>query len=189
MILSELNERLERTPIIAAVKSDDELKQALACQALVSFVLYGNLLNIAGIVEQLKKAGKAAFVHVDLVEGLAPREVAIDFIASSTKADGIISTKPTLIRCAKDRGLMTIQRFFLLDSLALKNVQKQTGGDSVDMIEVLPGVMPKVISKIASQARKPIIAGGLISDKEDVVAALGAGAVAVSTTDPVVWFM
>ena len=33
----------------------------------------------------------------------------------------------------------------------------------------------------------PVIAGGLISDKEDVMGALGAGAAAVSTTNQKVW--
>ena len=57
------------------------------------------------------------------------------------------------------------------------------------MIEILPGVMPKVIKKICSQSRIPVIAGGLISDKEDIMAALGAGAVSISTTNQTVWFM
>ena len=35
----------------------------------------------------------------------------------------------------------------------------------------------------------PIIAGGLISDKESVMAALSAGAIAVSSTNHEVWKM
>jgi glycerol uptake operon antiterminator len=35
----------------------------------------------------------------------------------------------------------------------------------------------------------PVIAGGLISDKEDIISALGAGAIAVSSTNPAVWNM
>ncbi|EJW91450.1 Glycerol-3-phosphate responsive antiterminator, partial [gut metagenome] len=34
---------------------------------------------------------------------------------------------------------------------------------------------------------RPLIASGLISDKEDVIAALSAGALAVSSTCPAVW--
>ncbi|NLM61842.1 MAG: glycerol-3-phosphate responsive antiterminator, partial [Clostridiales bacterium] len=36
---------------------------------------------------------------------------------------------------------------------------------------------------------KPIIAGGLISDKEDIITALAAGAIAISSTNHDVWFM
>ena len=51
------------------------------------------------------------------------------------------------------------------------------------------GLMPKIIRRVAQLTGKPVIAGGLISDKEDVTAALSAGAVAVSTTNPAVWRM
>ena len=58
-----------------------------------------------------------------------------------------------------------------------------------DFIEVLPGVMPKTIRKICENAHTPVLAGGLIADKEDVMAALGAGALAISTTNRDVWNM
>ncbi|MFQ7501917.1 MAG: glycerol-3-phosphate responsive antiterminator, partial [Blautia coccoides] len=37
--------------------------------------------------------------------------------------------------------------------------------------------------------RTPVIAGGLFEDKEDIMAALSAGAVCISTTNQEVWFM
>ena len=42
---------------------------------------------------------------------------------------------------------------------------------------------------IALIARVPVIAGGLISDKEDIIAALDAGAAAISSTNPAIWFL
>jgi glycerol uptake operon antiterminator len=47
--------------------------------------------------------------------------------------------------------------------------------------------MPKVIKKIASLTEKPVIASGLIMDKEDVMTALGAGAISVSSSNAAVW--
>ena len=41
---------------------------------------------------------KRQMVHVDLITGLSGKEVAVDFIKNNTLADGIISTKPALIR-------------------------------------------------------------------------------------------
>lgn len=58
-----------------------------------------------------------------------------------------------------------------------------------DAVEILPGLMPKIIKKLCSTVNVPIIAGGLISDKEDVMNALTAGAVAISVTNQRVWFM
>ena len=46
-----------------------------------------------------------------------------------------------------------------------------------------------LIRRLAESARRPVVAGGLIEEKEDVVAALAAGAVAGSATNPAVWDM
>lgn len=133
--------------------------------------------------------GKVPFVHADLIDGLSAREVAVDFIAAQTAAAGIISTKPALIRRARELGLCAVQRFFVLDSIALENLKRQLENTRPDSIEILPGVMPKVIRRITGFARVPVIAGGLISDKEDIIAALDAGAAAISSTNPAIWFL
>ena len=183
----ELLEVLGDAPIIAAVKSDRELNACLACDCRVIFILYGDICSISEIVNVVHQAGKYAFVHMDLIEGLAPREVGVDFIKNQTNADGIISTKSSLIRRAKQEGLMTVQRYFLLDSLVLESIEKQDVSSSADLIEVLPGLMPKIIRHLTAVSHKPIIAGGLIRDKEDVVNALSAGAIAISSTNQEVW--
>lgn len=59
-----------------------------------------------------------------------------------------------------------------------------------DAIEILPGiVVPKVIKKINAISRVPVIAGGLITDKEDVMNALSSGAIGISSTNQDVWFL
>ena len=55
------------------------------------------------------------------------------------------------------------------------------------IIEVLPGAMPKVIHRLCAKIKVPVIAGGLITDKESVMGALTAGATAVSSTNHKVW--
>ena len=187
---AELSEIFAGQPIIAAVKDELELERALLSEVIAVFVLFGDILSIGGIVSRINKQGKHAFVHVDLVEGLSSREIAVDFIAASTAADGIISTKSAMISRAKSHGLIAIQRFFLLDSLAIRGIERQIRQkDSADFIEVLPGLMPKIILSLTSSLTTPVIAGGLVSDKEDVVAALAAGAIAVSSTNERVWSM
>lgn len=100
-----------------------------------------------------------------------------------------VKDEAALTRRAKELGLVSVQRFFLLDSMAIQNIEKHLGRDTCDLIEVLPGLMPKIIRRVRAAAGKPVIAGGLITDKEDVTGALGAGAVAVSSTNPAVWAM
>ena len=196
---NRLLDLLATGPVIAAVKDADGLSAALDSEVPVIFLLGGDILTVADAAARVRKAGKRVFVHLDLVDGLAAvhldlvdglaaREVSVDFIARQTAADGIISTKAALTRRGRELGLVSIQRFFLLDSMALDNIQRQRAQDC-DLIEVLPGLMPKIIRRVAQSTGKPVIAGGLISDKEDVTNALSAGAVAVSTTNPAVWRM
>jgi glycerol uptake operon antiterminator len=178
---------LEESPVIAAVKEEARLGDALASDCGVIFLLGSSLLSVERSIARIKDADKLAFVHIDLVHGLAPREVAVDFIRQNTRADGIISTKPQLLRHARALGLLAVQRFFLLDSMALENSLRQMGQDDADLVEVLPGVMPKIIRRMVAASSSSLIAGGLIADKEDVVSALSAGASAVSTTLPGLW--
>ena len=181
---------IEANPVIAAVKDEEGLEECCKLEEIkVIFILYGSICNIGDIVKKIKEADKIAMVHVDLINGLASKEIAVNFIKYSTEADGIITTKPILVKRAKELGLHTILRVFLLDSMAYQNIEKECVKVRPDIIEVLPGLMPKVIRKIAKSIRIPVIAGGLISEKEDVMAALDAGAISVSTTNPSVWEM
>lgn len=56
-----------------------------------------------------------------------------------------------------------------------------------DFVEILPGILPRTITEISTQTPVPIIAGGLLRDKADVIAAMRAGAAAVSTLAPSLW--
>lgn len=179
---------MERNPVIAAVKDEEGLEECIKANGIgVVFILFGDICNIQEIVSKIKDTGRIAMVHMDLIAGLSCKDVALDFIKSNTKADGIITTKQTLIKHAKEIGLFTVLRCFVIDSMALINIEKQSHMIQPDVIEILPGAMPKILKKISKISKVPIIAGGLISDKEDVMAALSSGAVSVSTTNPNVW--
>ncbi len=187
----EFINKIEINPIIAAVKDDDGLDRALTEDVEIIFVLYGDICTIPSIVDKIKAADKVAMVHVDLITGLNnSKDVCLDFIKNNTKADGIITTKSNLIAHARELELNTVLRYFILDSLALQNIEKQarSSGIKPDIIEFLPGIiLPKMIKRINKVSRVPIIAGGLIADREDVMNALDAGALAISTTNPDVW--
>ncbi len=180
---------MDECPIIAAIKDMDGLSRCLESDSNIIFVLFGDVCNISHIVKTIKNTGRIVIVHIDLINGLSSKEVSVDFIKNTTEADGIISTKVALIKRAKELGLYTILRFFLIDSMAFENIRKQSDLVKPDYIEVLPGVMPKIISRIKEISSVPIIAGGLISDKDDVLSALSGGAVSISTTNQEVWFM
>ena len=180
---------LEDCPVIAAVKDETGLKECLYSESQIIFLLFGDICSVGRYVEIAKSAGKMVFVYMDLINGLGNKEVAVDFIREHTGVDGIISTKPQLVKRAKELGLFGILRIFVIDSMAFGNIEKQCASLVPDAVEILPGLMPKIIKKLCSTVNVPIIAGGLISDKEDVMNALNAGAVAISVTNQRVWFM
>lgn len=185
----EFKEALEDSPIIAAIKDDEGLQKCLNSDSRVIFILYGDIVSIADIVDTVKSSGKIAMVHLDLITGLSSKEIAVDFLKKYTKADGIITTKPLLIKRAKELGLYTILRLFIIDSMAYENIERQTKCAKPDLIEVLPGLMPKIVSKICKTSSTPVIAGGLVSDKDDIMALLQAGVTSVSSTNDQVWFL
>ena len=94
-------ELLESSPVIAAVKDENGLKRSFESECQVVFILYGNICSIEGIVRQVKEQGKTAIVHADLTAGLSQKEVAVDFIRQNTQADGIISTKASMLKAAR----------------------------------------------------------------------------------------
>ena len=178
---------LEQNPVLPAVKDAGRLEACLAQPAGVVFLLCGDILNIDRLIDRVHQAGKYAVVHADLVAGLASREIAVDFL-HRCGADGIISTRQSFIRRAKELGLAAILRVFLLDSISLESLGKMPA-NLPDCLDILPGTMPKILRRVCADAKVPVLTGGLIADKEDVMAALDAGATAISTTNQAVWNM
>ena len=183
----KIRDLFEISPIITAVKDELGLEKALKTESPVVFLLFGNICNITGLVDQVKNSGKIAIVHVDLIQGLSSKEVAVDFIHQNTRADGIISTKAPLVRHAMDLGMIGGQRTFLIDSMALETTKKQLLTFQPDFMELMPGVMPKILKTVRGYTEIPLVAGGLISDKKDILAAFDAGVDAVSTTREELW--
>lgn len=185
----EIRELLDGCPVIAAVKDTESLERGIRSDIPLVFVLFGDICSIEEIVEKLKEAGKTVFVHLDLIQGLSGREVAVDFLKARTKADGIISTKINVVNYAEQQGFYTVFRVFLVDTKAYETLVKQRKQIHMDVLEILPGVMPRVIKKLVQSFSIPVIASGLIMEKEDVIEGLKAGAMAISTTNIKVWEM
>lgn len=182
-------ELMEESPIIAAVKDREGLKNSLKSDCKVVFVLFGTICDIKDIVAEIKTCGKIAIVHVDMISGLAAKDVAVDFIKSNTKADGIISTKPQILKRAKELGLLAVQRTFVVDSIALSTLKKQLELFRPDAVEIMPGIMPRILKIVRGYSRVPLIAGGLLMDKKDFMDALEAGADGVSATKEELWYL
>lgn len=177
---------LEVSPIIAAAK-DRNFDKALQSNVSVIFLLGAKILSIKEQIEAAHKAGKYLFVHIDLAEGIGKDRFGIEFLARSG-VDGILSTKTSLIKAAKDFGLITVQRFFIYDSQGVDNIAEILPSTGPDFVEMMPGVVGKVIKRF-SRCGTPVIAGGLIETKQEVTGALSNGAFAVSTGKEELWHL
>ncbi len=184
MIKGDFINVLEKNPIIAAVR-DDKWDDAISSPAKVIFYLKSNIITVKQKISEAIENNKLIFIHIDLAEGIGKDRAGIEFLAECG-VSGIISTRNQLINYAKEKNLLTVQRFFVLDSKGLKNKNDIT--DSADFVEIMPGVVQKVIKSFTGNGID-VIAGGLIETKEEVMAALSAGATAVSTGKQSLWTM
>ena len=177
---------LEDNPVVAAV-GDDKWADALKAPVQVLFYLSANLLTVAERIRQAHEAGRYVLVHLDLAEGIGRDRTGIAYLAQAG-ADGVISTRAQMIQMAKEQGLLTVQRFFLLDSKGLDSIDDMLHHTKPDFMELMPGVIGKSIRRFG-KGSIPVIAGGLIETKAELTDALGCGATAVSTGKKELWYL
>lgn len=175
---------LERTPVIAATDRAG-WQSAVLSEAEVLFHLGADIITVGDDIAAAKQNGKFVFIHIDLADGIGKDKTGIEWL-KKLGADGVISTRTQLIRAAHDNGLLAVQRFFMLDSKGMHSVAETIENTRPDLIEIMPGVIPKAL-KLFSRQEIPVIAGGLIETKQEVTAALSAGVVAVSTGRKELW--
>ncbi|EOD01555.1 glycerol-3-phosphate responsive antiterminator [Caldisalinibacter kiritimatiensis] len=176
-------------PIISAVNDVYALDKAIKSPCKIIFLLAGSIFNLKQIVKKARDNEMQIYVHIDLIDGFSKDMVALRYINENIKPDGIITTKSNLIKIAKDMNLFAIQRLFILDSLSLETGKKSIRATKPDAVEILPGIMPKIIKEIHRETRIPIIAGGLIKDKEDVINSIKSGAIGISTSKENIWYL
>ena len=184
-----MNDFLKGSKIIAAVRSPENYHDCLNSDCKVVFLLFGTLFTVPEYVRELKAHGKTVFVHLDLIEGLSSSRSSIDYINEKTSADGIISIKQNLLKYAKSLGFLTVLRIFMLDSKSIDSLEKINDDSSVDIIEMMPGIVVTVLKDEVVKNSKTIIAGGLISSKDDTLAILNSRVGAVSTSASNLWNM
>jgi glycerol uptake operon antiterminator len=185
--LEQMADLLEAHPIIAAVRDEKNLEAAMQSPVAVIFLLNATLSNLKARVRQIKENQKIVFVHLEMVAGLSKDQAALDFLQAEIEPDGVITTKPNLIQTAKNLGLLTVQRLFILDSLSIQTGLRMLQGNHPDLMEIMPGIIPKVIPEIKQHSQTSIIAGGMVSTKEEIIELLKVGAVAVSTSCEQLW--
>lgn len=173
--------------VLPAIKNMKEFERILKTEFEYIIILNSHVAQIKNIVDTAHKHRKKILVHIDMIAGLKNDVSGTVFVCQEIKPDGIISTKKQAIITAKKRGVLAIQRLFLLDSNALSNGIELLETTEPDYIELLPGIIPSMIEEIQGLTNIPIIAGGLIRKQEEVDRAIEAGAVSISTSIRELW--
>jgi len=180
---------IKGSPVVASVAELARLNAAVRSPCEIIFLLRGSILNIQESVQRVHEAGKMVLIHFDLVDGFSRDISALKYIKQEVNPDGIITTRANLIKHAQELGLNTIQRVFMLDSLSVESAIRSISSTQPTAIELLPGVIPRVLQQVSQETQVPIIAGGLIESKADIIAALQAGAVGISATKEELWYL
>lgn len=172
--------------VIAAVRSHEELLIAAMSDVKIVFDLAPDILSLQERVNILHKAGKKFFIHLDLADGIGKDRSGIIY-AKNAGVDGVISTRSAIIKIAREEGMFTVQRFFIVDSHSIDTTVEALKSSKAQMIEIMPGSVVKVIQRLKSTVEVPIIAGGLIETADEALQALKNGASAVSTGKQILW--
>ena len=172
--------------VIAAVRSHAEFEYALNSQVKVIFCLSSSILDVVSMALSAKRAGKKLFIHMDLCDGVGKDRAGVEFLKNAG-VFWIISTRVNIIKYAREAGLKTVQRFFIVDSHSVDTTLEGLKSGKPDMMELMPGVVTKIIKRLGGKTDVPIIAGGFIETEEDVSEAISAGAYAVSSGRKSLW--
>lgn len=172
--------------IIPAIRTDDEFSKAILTDSELIFDLSPDLFTLKSKVEAAHVAGKKLYIHFDLANGIGKDKSGMLYVKASG-VDGIISTRVNVIKMARELELFTVQRFFIVDSHSIDTTIDSVKTAKPDMIEVMPGIIPKVIENLRQKLSQPIIAGGLIETENEIELILKSGATAISTGSNMLW--
>lgn len=174
-------------PVIPAIRRTEDIDAALASPAEVVFLMTGDIFEVAGIVQSIQNSGKAVLVHADLIKGIAHDKEGITYICKEVQPDGIISTKAHLLHVAKKAKLFTVQHLFLIDTQAFETGLRHIKESKADAIELMPGLMPRVIRELLENTDRPVFAAGMIKTFREVQEAIEAGARAAVVGKKSLW--
>lgn len=185
----EFYHRLQLNPIIATIECRENFEKAIKSPCEVIFLVRADILNLGYMVKKAHNYGKEIFIHVDLIDGFSNNAYSLKYIHENIKPNGIITTKPNIVKIAKNMNMFTIQRLFMLDHLSLEKGIRNTKFNRPNVVEILPGIIPKITKIVDKRSKVPVITGGLIMDKKDVIQSLKSGAIGISTSKEEVWYM
>ncbi|PZD94778.1 glycerol-3-phosphate responsive antiterminator [Paenibacillus sambharensis] len=173
--------------IIASITRVEQIEKVLASSVRRVNLMTGDITTLASIVKQLHEADKQVYVHMEMVNGLGRDTSAIQYMAQTFKVDGIVTTKSNAVAAARNAGIRSIQRVFAIDTAAVETAIRMIHTSKPDEVELMPGLMPRIIREVKGKVSQPLIVGGLIRYEEEIQEALDNNADFVSVGHHQFW--
>lgn len=187
--MSSFFEKLSINPIVASINDLNKLDIALQSPVENIFLLTGNIFNLKEVSHRVLSKDKGLYICIDSIDGFSKDTWGLEYIVKNIGLSGIITRKNSLVKLSKDMGVFTIQRLYITDTTQLEDGLFSIKTNRPYAIEILPGIMPKIIKKIIKETKIPLIAGGLVNDEEDILMSMDCGAVAISTNNEKAWYL
>ncbi|MFC3420147.1 glycerol-3-phosphate responsive antiterminator [Salinicoccus hispanicus] len=174
--------------ILPAIRSMKDFEKLIGSRYRSCVVLDMHIGHLESHLTTIKKHGFDVYLHLDLIKGLSVDTASLEFIHQKYKPTGIVTTRGRVIKKANQLGMETILRVFVIDSSAIEKSIELIKQSEPKLIEILPGVVPKVIHLFKQEVDAEVIAGGLIETQSEVDDAIAAGAKYVTTSNTELWF-
>lgn len=175
-------------PVAAAVKSSHDMQVALESDALLIFLLKGDVFQITPFIVQAHQRGKGIVVHIDLISGVGRDRAGIQYL-HEIGVDAVITSRSQLVSAGRAEGLIMIQRLLLIDDSALEIGVRTITRAAPDFVEVLPGIIfPEIAPTLQRLLPGPFIVGGFIRDADEVAHIRASGALLSSSSTVALWY-
>ncbi|MBS3987309.1 MAG: glycerol-3-phosphate responsive antiterminator [Erysipelothrix sp.] len=167
-------------PVVPSMK---RLEKFIESDLIVCILQDIHISLLEHMIKMLHENNKLALVHIDMVHGISSDEHGAEFLCQRLRADGVISSKTRIIETTKKNKKIAIQRMFLIDSKSIERGIETVQKSQPDIVEVMPAIAYKIIPYIKSKISMPLIGGGLLKSKEDILQGLEAGCMAFTVSD------
>ena len=107
-------------PVIAVVRSAEELAEALTSRVSAIEIRSGDLASLPALIDRVRAARKSVLLYPELIAGLGRDPAAIDFLCGYARPTAIVSTKKQILQKARACGLITIFQIFMIDTQAFE---------------------------------------------------------------------
>lgn len=173
--------------VIPAISNHKKLNIFLESDIKMGILMNFQLAQIESIIKKMKAHNKLVCVHSELIKGLSSDEFGAIYLIQDLKVDGIISSKPKVIEVCKKRQVLGVYRFFIKDSISLKQSIEMGKRLRPDYIEILPGSCYELIEDIERQIGCQVWMGGLLNTEKQIQLCFDHGAVAVTSSNVDIW--